>query len=449
MNASRFPTFIAEFTRLVERCGTDEAALLESGSRLLGELVRHDDWLPQRCARPHAERYQQYLLHCDPLERFSVVSFVWGPGQRTPVHDHMVWGLIGVLRGAELCRRYTRDAATQALHAGAEQRLEPGQVDAVSPTIGDIHEVANAFADRPSISIHVYGANIGAVLRHVVDPASGAQKDFVSGYSSQDVPNFWDRSAAVRDSLPGAAPAHAEELLRDRQASVTQLTLNRPHKANALSAGLVEALLAAIDEAHDDGTRLLVLNGAGTHFCAGFDFTGFEDGSDADLVLRFIRIETLLQKLYHAPFRTLGLAQGRTFGAGADLIAACDTRIAAPDAAFCMPGLRFGIVLGTRRLAQRIGGEAARDALRTARSFAAEEAVSLGFATRIAPAQDWPGITAQCAQDSEVLDPGAAAVLQRCTRVDTRAEDLADLVRSASRPGLKERIRTYRNAARR
>ncbi|MEQ1806371.1 MAG: cysteine dioxygenase, partial [Burkholderiaceae bacterium] len=167
MNLSRFPAFVAEFTRLAERTG-DEAALRESGARLLGELVRHDDWLPERCARHDPERYQQYLLYCDPLERFSVVSFVWGPGQRTPVHDHTVWGLIGVLRGAELCRSYTRDASTQALRPSAEQRLEPGQVEAVSPAIGDIHEVANAFTDRPSISIHVYGANIGAVLRHVV-----------------------------------------------------------------------------------------------------------------------------------------------------------------------------------------------------------------------------------------------------------------------------------------
>lgn len=449
MNVSRFPAFIAEFTRLAERSAGDEAALREAGARLLGELVRHDDWLPERCARHHPERYQQYLLHCDALERFSVVSFVWGPGQRTPVHDHMVWGLIGVLRGAELCRSYTRDASEQALHAGAEQRLEPGQVEAVSPAIGDIHEVANAFADRPSISIHVYGANIGAVLRHVYDPATGAMKDFVSGYSAPDIPNFWDRSAEVRAALPGAAPAKEEELIRECNASVTQLTLNRPRKANALSAGLVEALLAAVDEAHEDGTRLLVLKGAGAHFCAGFDFTGFEDGSDADLVLRFIRIETLLQKLYHAPFLTLGLAQGKTFGAGADLIAACDSRIAAPDAAFCMPGLRFGIVLGTRRLAGRIGGEAARDVLRTSRSFAAEEALSLGFTTRTAPAQEWPGITSQCAQDSGVLDPAAAAVLHRCTLADTRPEDMADLVRSASRPGLKERIRAYRSAARR
>jgi predicted metal-dependent enzyme (double-stranded beta helix superfamily) len=53
--------------------------------------------------------------------------------------------------------------------------------------------VANNLADQPSISIHVYGRNIGQVERHVFDPATGAAKSFVSGYSSDVVPNLWSR----------------------------------------------------------------------------------------------------------------------------------------------------------------------------------------------------------------------------------------------------------------
>lgn len=200
-NVFRFRTFVAEFTRLLERAGSDESRILDEGSRLLASLVSHDDWLPEACARPHSQYYQQYLLHCDPLERFSVVSFVWGPGQKTPVHDHTVWGMVGMMRGAELCRRYALSAPGEPMQAGAQERLLPGQVDRVSPAIGDIHEVANAFDDRVSISIHVYGANIGAVKRHVFDTGSSAVKDFVSGYSSAVMPNFWDRSAEVRATL--------------------------------------------------------------------------------------------------------------------------------------------------------------------------------------------------------------------------------------------------------
>jgi len=200
-NAARFRDFVADFTRLVEQCQGQEKTMLDDGAKLLGELIRHDDWLPESCAQPHPQYYQQYLLYCDPLERFSVVSFVWGPGQKTPVHDHTVWGMVGMMRGAELCRRFTPSGAGQPMAASESERLLPGQVDRVSPTVGDIHEVSNAHADRVSISIHVYGANIGAVKRHVFDPKTGTEKPFVSGYSSPQLPNFWDRSAEVRATI--------------------------------------------------------------------------------------------------------------------------------------------------------------------------------------------------------------------------------------------------------
>ena len=188
--------FVVAMTRLIDG-GPDERTVLARGRELLAALIADDAWLPQACARPDPQGYRQYLLHCDPLERFSVVSFVWGPGQRTPVHDHTVWGLVGMLRGAELCQRWKRAAGGRLVPDGEQATLRPGEVDAVSPAVGDIHVVANALADRPSISIHVYGANIGAVRRHRLDE-QGRIVDFVSGYSAAEVPNLWDRSAAVR-----------------------------------------------------------------------------------------------------------------------------------------------------------------------------------------------------------------------------------------------------------
>ena len=196
----RLRDYVLGMTRLVERTG-DEAVILDEGASLLGELVAVDDWLPDQFAEPNPEIYSQYLLYCDPLERFSVVSFVWGPGQRTPVHDHMVWGLIGMLRGSERARNFVRDGADGRFIVDAEEMLQPGQVAAVSPTIGDIHEVSNALTDRASISIHAYGANIVAVSRHVFDVETGKAKPFVSGYSNDVVPNLWDRSEEVRAGL--------------------------------------------------------------------------------------------------------------------------------------------------------------------------------------------------------------------------------------------------------
>ncbi|HYG43112.1 MAG TPA: cysteine dioxygenase, partial [Bordetella sp.] len=116
---------------------------------------------------------------------FSVVSFVWGPGQRTPIHDHTVWGVIGMLRGAETGTRYSLQNGTLAIADGPAQLLQAGQVEQVSPSIGDVHRVQNASADQVSISIHCYGADIGQVQRHVYYEDGSPPKSFVSGYSAQ------------------------------------------------------------------------------------------------------------------------------------------------------------------------------------------------------------------------------------------------------------------------
>lgn len=197
-NTARFRRYVQDMTHLVGEHGHDEGRMLAEGERLLKGLIDNDDWLPDEFAVPSPESYRQYLLHCDPLERFSVVSFVWGPGQKTPVHDHTVWGLVGVMRGAEMCEEFAGARAGEPFKASGKHRIEPGEVDRLSPTVGDIHVVSNAFADRPSVSIHVYGANIGAVRRHVFDAANGAPREFISGYHNRVTPNFWDCSQDAR-----------------------------------------------------------------------------------------------------------------------------------------------------------------------------------------------------------------------------------------------------------
>ena len=178
----RLKHFVTQFDDLLRRT-QDEAAIVQRGTVLLEQLVQQDDWLADEFAQAHAEHYQQFLLYADPDDRFSVVSFVWGPGQATPIHDHTVWGLIGVLRGAELCQPFAKNEQGQWAASGEQHRLEMGKVEAVSPTLGDVHRVFNAYADQVSISIHVYGANIGKVRRHVFAP-DGTVKDFISGYSN-------------------------------------------------------------------------------------------------------------------------------------------------------------------------------------------------------------------------------------------------------------------------
>jgi len=186
--------FVTGMTDLADRVHGDETAMIDGTRGLLATLIAIDDWLPEEFTR-EGDTYRQYLLHCDPKQRFSVVSFVWGPCQTTPVHDHMVWGLIGMLRGAEIGQRFAADG-DGPMTAGPEETLKQGDIEVVSPTLGDVHKVSNALSDRASISIHVYGANIGAVSRHVFDPMTGTPKEFISGYSNETVPNLWDMSGS-------------------------------------------------------------------------------------------------------------------------------------------------------------------------------------------------------------------------------------------------------------
>lgn len=178
-----FDRFVAAMRKILDGNETDEPRMLAAVEDELRRLVAVDDWLPDIFATPDPARYRQFLLHHDQLRNFSVVSFVWGPGQQTPIHDHCVWGAIGMLRGAEVNEMFER--ADSAMVGCGEQRLEPGEVALVSPLRGDIHKVRNAFDDRVSVSIHVYGGNIGAIRRHSYSLA-GEMKPFISGYSDVD-----------------------------------------------------------------------------------------------------------------------------------------------------------------------------------------------------------------------------------------------------------------------
>ena len=226
-------------------------------------------------------------------------------------------------------------------------------------------------------------------------------------------------------------------LSSEHQAGVTTLTLQRPERGNALGPDLVEALISAAEAATaDPAVHTLVLRGAGRHFFTGLDLTDLATLSDGDLLLRLVRIETLLALLWHAPIRTVALAHGRTWGAGADLLAVCEQRLAAADTTLRFPGAQFGIVLGTRRLAERIGVDAARALVLEGGELDAPQALALGLATQLGD------MAAELAAPRP--DAATARAIRSATRADCRDADLAALVRSAARPGLQLRITAYR-----
>ncbi|HSN20270.1 MAG TPA: enoyl-CoA hydratase/isomerase family protein [Usitatibacter sp.] len=242
--------------------------------------------------------------------------------------------------------------------------------------------------------------------------------------------------------MPEGEPAPGGIAVR-READCWSVALDRPEKANALSASLVEALVAVVAEAEAARVPVLAFQGNGRNLSAGFDFGDYERQSEGDLLLRFVRIESLLQSIARSPCLTVGFAHGRNFGAGVDLFAACRWRVAAPESTFRMPGLGFGLVLGTRRFAAIVGREVARELLEGLATFDAQRAHAIGFVRRIAPAEAWPGILAEAAAAARGLPETSRAALYRMLAPATDESDMAELVRSASAPGLKDRIRAY------
>lgn len=224
---------------------------------------------------------------------------------------------------------------------------------------------------------------------------------------------------------------------------IATLWLDRPDRGNALSAEAVRALARAFDDAlADPATHTVVLRGRGKHFCTGFDLSDLDRETDESLAKRFAALEELLQAVWHAPVRTVALARGRAWGAGADLFAACDLRVAAPDASLRFPGPAFGIVLGTRRLAETIGWGQARPLVTEGATLDAQGALAAGLATHTLEGDEDAWIASRIAPP--VPDRATMAGLRAAVRGDHRAADLGSLLASATRPGLVARIRAYR-----
>lgn len=232
------------------------------------------------------------------------------------------------------------------------------------------------------------------------------------------------------------------DLIAERSGEVLHLRLHRPNRANALSPALVEQLIDSFEQVDDD-VRLIVLSGEGKSFCSGFDLSDISELTDGDLLRRFVRIEQLLQLVHYAPIPVLALAHRYAFGAGADLLACASVRIVAPGTAIRMPGLNFGIVLGTRRLARLIGDARARDILVDTRKVDADEAHAIGLVDDIVDIELWPDLIERTRSRATALSPVAVAAMLDATRVDSRAADMAALVESAASPGLRDRVEQY------
>lgn len=237
------------------------------------------------------------------------------------------------------------------------------------------------------------------------------------------------------------APAHADLHVACDDGATT-ITLNRPHRRNALGADVVEALHTALDRLRA-GSELLVFRGAGGCFSSGLDLADLEQETDETLLWRLVRIEQLLQRIYTLPVLTIAFAQGHAYGAGADLFCACRHRVAAPGTRFAFPGVRFGLALGTGRLAARVGETAAWRLLSSASPFDDVVAADVGLVTERLEPQAWSAREREAGLSGRRMDADVTRLLVGRIDGSSGAADLATLVQSACRPGLKTRILAY------
>ncbi len=167
---------------------------------------------------------------------------------------------------------------------------------------------------------------------------------------------------------------------------VATVTLNRPERGNAMNPALIDALGAAMQElGADDGVRVIVLRGAGKHFCAGADVGGRGDGEP-----RFT-LATMLETIEKTPKPTIAVVQGAAAGGGMALAACCDIVMGTPEAFFTIPEARLGMapsVTLAGLFVRAIGLRAFRRYGYSGERIVAQEAHRLGLVSEVAPASD-------------------------------------------------------------
>lgn len=165
---------------------------------------------------------------------------------------------------------------------------------------------------------------------------------------------------------------------REDRGPVALLTIDRPERRNALDHDALEQLLDA--HAATAAARVVVLTGAGGHFCAGADLSGVEDTAFTDL------LRVVLAALRDDPRPLIASVDGAALGAGTQLAVACDLRVATPAARFGVPAARLGLMVDhwtIQRLSLLAGAGPTRAMLIGAETYSGEEAGRLGFVQRV------------------------------------------------------------------
>jgi isohexenylglutaconyl-CoA hydratase len=249
------------------------------------------------------------------------------------------------------------------------------------------------------------------------------------------------------------APTESTELLQVRHdAGVWFARLNRPDKRNALSDELVTSIAATCERvAADLEARALVIHGAGGHFCAGADFSGFlalmqtEPGHAGDPIAIYNRqFGALLERLAALPVPTIAVVTGVAMGGGCGLAAACDRVIADDDATFAMPEVTLGVAPAQIApfVVRRAGARRARWLMLSGARLKGAAAREAGLADTVVPAAELRDVLAAELRLLAAAEPTALRATKRIvnrtldaplgTSLDAAAEEFAGLLRHGS-----------------
>jgi 2-(1,2-epoxy-1,2-dihydrophenyl)acetyl-CoA isomerase len=200
-------------------------------------------------------------------------------------------------------------------------------------------------------------------------------------------------------------------LLLHRDQAVATITINRPHRKNALDEPTWTALHDALREAgQDDDVRVVVVTGAGGAFCAGADLG--DDPAATHPLERMHRIGEIALYLHDLPKPTIAKVDGVAAGAGWNLALGCDLVVASPTARFSQIFARRGLSLdfgGSWLLPRLVGMHQAKRLALLAEMIDAEEALRLGLVTWLKPADELDGFVAATATELAALPPVALA----------------------------------------
>ena len=169
---------------------------------------------------------------------------------------------------------------------------------------------------------------------------------------------------------------------RDAERRLTTLTLNRPARRNALNLPLLEAFKATLEAvAHDHGTRVLAIRGAGTVFCSGMDLAE----TAAEPIKAVEAVRDVFLALSNHPLVTIALVQGAAVAGGGGLAAACDFVVMADDAKIGFPEVKRGLVaaLVAALLRRRMREHDLRELLLLGDLVPAVRAEKIGLANRV------------------------------------------------------------------